>query len=236
LTFLLFYAIVYVIMSFPNFFSVLKKHFAAAPNSVLVFAGIGLVSLIAATVLTLKAQSAPLSNVKTPQSNSVSAKSTDNDHSDSNKPKSTNDASDSNAKTATTGNPISGVQTAQNTSVTSSGSSNAAPKTKPQPVRADYNMNDNLYFATSSVQGLINTCWPVAFTAENETACSGGTSDWIIGIGVAKDGAAAQTLADNQATQKAAAQHVDPRRGAGSIPVILTQTICTQYGLSCGRW
>ena len=115
-----------------------------------------------------------------------------------------------------------------------------ANPSQPTTPQADYNLNDNWYFATVGVAGIVNSCWPTVLTIENEAACSDLTSPYydflFTGIGIAKTIEAAQTQAADLANQKAQAQHVDPRRGGGDPAILLTETLCTQNGLSCARW
>lgn len=180
-------------------------------------------------------------------------------HNDKPKPPRTTEASESNEQgTASSTEPEddtgdnqqddadqqSGLNTTQHANSTStkntgfSGrSSSDASKPGNQSVasKPSYNLNDKWYFAAVFGAGPFNKCYPESFTEENEARCMGGEIGFTE-VGVAKTEQAASDLADNKLAQKAANAHVELRRGAGVETGPLTETACSNYGLSCGRW
>jgi hypothetical protein len=114
-------------------------------------------------------------------------------------------------------------------------SGGSTPQPQPSAPKPDYNLNENWYFTASSGTGPVNTCWPEPFTAENESRCMGANMDFV-GIGVAKTAQASGNAATDQLNQNAAAAHVELRKGGALEPALLTEALCTQYSLSCGRW
>ncbi len=108
------------------------------------------------------------------------------------------------------------------------------------PSRTGYNLNESWYLATAGAEGLFNSCWPTALDASNEAQCIDENNPyshhWFEGVGISKSAAEAQELAAAQVQQKANEKHVDLRRGGGGDAVILNESLCSTYGLVCGRW
>lgn len=116
------------------------------------------------------------------------------------------------------------------------GSNTAQGQTLPVAPTPDYNLNENWYIAVMGGHGPLNTCWPDPFTAENEALCMGAEMDFT-GVGIAKTAQSANDAAHNQLTQNAAAAHGEARRGGPILEAtLLTESLCIQYSLSCGRW
>ena len=55
-------------------------------------------------------------------------------------------------------------------------------------------------------------------------------------IGIAKSASAAEQSAMSKMNQQAEAAHVILRKGAMQPGTKLTESLCSQYGLSCGTW
>lgn len=139
----------------------------------------------------------------------------------------------------------------QNTAPGTPGMTNSKPTSSPgstqpstsasQPTRRpDYNLNDVWYLATAGVAGLYNTCWPTPLTEANEAQCGDPNHAYsqalFSGVGISRNPDTAQALASDDAHQKATANHVEPKRGGGDGATVLTEALCAQYALSCGRW
>lgn len=115
-----------------------------------------------------------------------------------------------------------------------------APQSKPTTPRADYNLNETWLLSSVGIAGVYNRCWPTKITESNASECedhSHSLSNFMLyGIGVSKNSATAISLAEKDAQQKADAAHIDVRRGGSDDPTPLTEALCRQYSLSCGRW
>ena len=110
------------------------------------------------------------------------------------------------------------------------------PKDQPPAPKADYNLNDGWYFAANYAGGTINTCWPtIPETEEEDNQCMGAHKDFDT-IGIAKSASAAEQSAMSKMNQQAEAAHVILRKGAMQPGTKLTESLCSQYGLSCGTW
>lgn len=241
-----------------SFIQSIKTYLTGMPKSALAIAGIGVCSLVVAIIIVAgNNQNAPASV----RSVSNAAKTSDVM---SQSAGSTNTAGEPNQATAagTSGHPAGSsanpnnsgnssvasnttgsAKAANGTQSTASSTSNPKPSnpaSTPSTPKADYNLNENWYISTVGVAGIFNSCWPTPLSQDNEATCGDLNSPYtnvlFEGIGVSKNPDTAYTLAADNAQQKAEAQHVDVRRGGGGDPAILTEGLCSQYGLSCARW
>lgn len=157
-------------------------------------------------------------------------------------------AQDTNPSDANSGNAAGPQQSAPNAvnGVTGGANSNtnkppaSSPPSTSTPSRTGYNLNENWYLATAGAEGLYNSCWPTELNESNEAQCVDESNPyshfWFEGIGISKSPEEAGALASAQVNQKAYEKHVDLRRGGGDDPVILTESLCSSYGLECSRW
>lgn len=116
-------------------------------------------------------------------------------------------------------------------------SNGTTPKqTTPSAPKADYNLNEGWLIAVTGGTGTINTCWPAEFTIENEAECSGPDREFV-GVGLGKTEDAAYINSDNRIQQSAAAAKAVLRKGGPLLEATpLSESLCAQYGLSCGRY
>lgn len=238
-------------VSFKSF----KKYVKNTPKGMLAFGVIGICSLIAAILLVLANSGTPKTDTKPPVANNFGKSELNFKQPADSAASGVVAGSATGAPAQPTPAPASGNKTPNNTPAgnNTSNSANgnaakpttpAAPTTPAPPAvpKPDYNLNENWFFATASTGGIYNKCWPTPLTESNEAECGDLTSPYSYpnmrfeGIGISKNGETAQTLSHANAQEKALDKHVEPRLGGGDEAVLLNEAICTQYGLSCGRW
>lgn len=222
----------------------LKRFAAKNPKGFLGIAGIGLCGVAAVVILAANATQnvsakSDTQAVHNPQTAVASVKSGLQNTGTSHKSSAANPAG---APASTSSNPKTGVTGNQQGKT----SANQAAS-----VKADYNLNDTLYFDQAYGGGTFNLCWQThrfdntlawdapanAYVAMNDEAC--GASGSLINIyqtAIASTPSSAVDLASSKVQLAANAQNVVLRKGAGGEAVLLTEAICSANGLSCGRW
>ncbi len=224
------------------------------PKIYLAFAAIGVVSFMGA-ILMVVANSTAQTDHKLTGSNTngadshqvLGAQSITGDSPETGQNGSQGEASTGNVAATQQSGPVKVNGLANNSA--QSGASVASGARKPAvpsspttstPSRTGYNLNETWYLATAGAEGLFNSCWPAELNASNEAGCIDESNPysryWFEGIGINKSAEEAQELAAAQVRQKAYEKQIDLRRGGGGDAVILTEALCSDYGLDCGRW
>jgi hypothetical protein len=117
-----------------------------------------------------------------------------------------------------------------------SGNNNNSGNNTPTTPKADYNLNNNLYISVI-VYGDVCSIDPDQITGDWDTYCIRvvSPSNPVIAVASSASQAGSQAISKFKSSY-ATSTHPYAYDGAGFGPVQLSEDVCSEYGLSCGRW